>query len=221
MKRFALGYEYLCRIIMMVFVTHVAFIVHTCLGLVVAGFFPSIAATYTTYRTWLLDVSDRSWTMRRTWNVFHLAWKAELKSANLFGYPQFGVWALLVWEYFLMNWNDAGPIGYGVSGALFVLNVCYGLFVMMSWIVRANFDERPWWVVRYSMQMIVARPLSSLLLIMLLLVVAYAYYAWPGLMAAFGIVTPIFAAMMVAYSFARLPGMDVHEIEPVETKTMQ
>ena len=91
----------------------------------------------------------------------------------------------------------------------------------MSWIVRANFDERPWWVVRYSMQMIVARPLSSLLLIMLLLVVAYAYYAWPGLMAAFGIVTPIFAAMMVAYSFARLPGMDVHEIEPVETKTMQ
>ena len=29
------------------------FLVHTLLGLVVVGFFPSIAATYATFRTWL------------------------------------------------------------------------------------------------------------------------------------------------------------------------
>ena len=46
MKRFAVGYEFLCRIVMMVVVANVAFLVHTLLGLVVVGFFPSIAATY-------------------------------------------------------------------------------------------------------------------------------------------------------------------------------
>lgn len=56
MKRFAVGYEFLCRIVMMVVVANVAFLVHTLLGLVVVGFFPSIAATYATFRTWLLDV---------------------------------------------------------------------------------------------------------------------------------------------------------------------
>ena len=56
MKRFAVGYEFLCRIVMMVVVANVAFLVHTLLGLVVVGFFPSIAATYATFRTWLLTI---------------------------------------------------------------------------------------------------------------------------------------------------------------------
>lgn len=46
MRRFALGYEYLCRIVLMLIVCQVAFIVHTIMGLVVGGFFPSIAALY-------------------------------------------------------------------------------------------------------------------------------------------------------------------------------
>ena len=40
MKRFAVGYEFLCRIVMMVVVANVAFLVHTLLGLVVVGFLP-------------------------------------------------------------------------------------------------------------------------------------------------------------------------------------
>ncbi|OZG62049.1 drug resistance transporter EmrB/QacA subfamily [Bifidobacterium lemurum] len=214
MKRFAVGYEFICRMIMMVVVVHIAFIAHMLMGLVVAGFFPSIAAAYATYRTWLLDVDDRSWTMKQTWSVFHQAWKAELKPANALGYPQFVVWLVLIWEYWLMNWNDLGPVGYGVSGALLVLNVVYGLFVMMSWAVHVNFDERLWWQVRTSFQMVVARPLCSLMLALLLLLVVWAYYTWPGLMVAFGVAAPAFAAMGAIYSFGRLPGMDVHVLEP-------
>ncbi|MBW3093220.1 DUF624 domain-containing protein [Bifidobacterium sp. 82T10] len=218
MNRFAVGYEYICRIIMMVLVAHIAFIVHTVLGLGVVGFFPSIAALHTTYRTWLLDVADRSWTVKQTWTVFHRAWKAELKGANLFGYPQFALWALLIWEYYLTNWNDFGPIGYGLSGALLVINIFYGLFVMVSWVLRSNFDEKPIWIVKASLQMVVARPLNSLMTVILFLVMVWAYYTWPGLAAAFGLSVPAFIAMMVAYSYARLPGMDVHVIEPLEDR---
>ncbi|KFF31303.1 YesL family protein [Bifidobacterium bombi] len=218
MQRFAVGYEFICRIIMMVAVVHVAFIVHTALGLVVAGFFPSVAATCSVYRTWILDVADRSWTVKRSWVTFHRAWKTEFASANVFGWPQFLIWALLIWDYWLTMRNDMGTMGVIVSGVLVVVNLVYGLFVFLSWPVRSNFDQGPMWVVRTSLSMVVARPLCSFMVIVLLVIVLWAYRQWPGLMAAFGLAVPMFADMMAVYSWGRLPGMDVHVLEPRETK---
>ena len=160
MKRFAVGYEFVCRIIMMVFVVHVAFIVHTLMGLVVAGVFPSVAACYDTYRTWLLDVGDRSWGVKQTWTVFHRAWMDELSGANVFGWPMFVIWVLLVWDYYLVGWNNMGLMGSALLGALLVLNVFYGLFMMVAWAVRSNFEEKPMWVVRMSLQMVIVRPVQ-------------------------------------------------------------
>lgn len=218
MNRVAVWYEFVCRVILMVVVVHVAFIVHTVMGLVVAGLFPSIAASCSTYRTWLLDVHDRSWTISRTWTVFHCAWKDELKGANLFGWPQFLVWALLIWEYWLVQNNDMGVVGIGVSGALLLLNLIYGLFVFVSWPVRSNFDEGPWWTLRTSLMMVIARPLCSLMVFLLFLLTIWAYVTWPGLMMAFGVSVPMFATMMAVYSWGRLPGMDVRELEPRDKK---
>ena len=215
MKRFAVGYEFLCRIVMMVVVANVAFLVHTLLGLVVVGFFPSIAATYATFRTWLLDVDDRSWSISRTWRTFHQAWLEELGPANKFGWPQFLIWVLLIWEYWFVQNNDLGATGFAVSGALLLLNVLYGLFVFVSWAIHVNFAEKLTWVVKTSLSMVIARPLCSLMIALLFLIVVWAYYTWPGLMIAFGIAVPVFAAMMAIYSWGRLPGMDVHVLEPV------
>ena len=218
MKRFAVGYEFICRIIMMVFVVHVAFIVHTLMGLVVGGLFPSVAACYSTYRTWLLDVGDRSWGVKQTWTVFHRAWVDELAGANMFGWPLFAIWVLLVWDYYLVGWNDMGLLGSALIGALLVLNVFYGLFMMVAWAVRSNFDEKPMWVVRMSLQMVIARPWCSIMVAVLFFITVWVYYQWPGLMIAFGVAVPIFTAMMAIYSFGRIPGMDVHVIEPVELR---
>lgn len=218
MQRFAVGYEFICRIIMMLMVCQVAFIVHTVMGLVVGGFFPSIAALYTTFRTWLLDVNDRSWTIKQSWVTFHRAWKAELAGANVFGWPQFIIWLLLIWDYYLANWNDMGRIGYAVSGILLVINVLYGLFVLVSWAIRANFDEKPMWVVRTSIAMVIARPWCSFMIIVLFIAIVWAYYTWPGLGVALGMTVPVFLAMMAIYSFGRVPGMDVRVLEPVEEK---
>ncbi|MCI1832632.1 MAG: DUF624 domain-containing protein [Bifidobacterium sp.] len=212
MKRVAVGYEHLCRIILMVFITHVAFVVHTCAGLVLAGFFPSVAATYATYRTWLLDVDDRSWSMRQTWITFHRAWKKELVAANVLGWPQFALWALIVWEYWLVQNNDFGVSGIAVSGLLLVVNVFYGLFVILSWAVHANFDEGPVWIVRTSLGMVIARPLCSMMIVLLLLITAWIYSMWPGLVVAFGLAVPIYVFMATVYSWGRLPGMDIHAV---------
>ena len=214
MSRFAVGYEFICRVILMIAVVHVAFIIHTLLGLGIVGLMPSIAASCATYRTWLLDVDDRSWTVKRTWLTFHKAWKADLKQANIFGWPQMLVWMLLIWEYWFVQHNDLGVVGIGVSGVLLVINLVYGLFVFMSWPVRSNFDQSPWWVVRTSLSMVVARPLCSLMVLLLFVLTVWAYWQWPGLVMVFGVSVPVFATMMAVYSWGRMPGMDIHVLEP-------
>lgn len=216
MKRVATGYEFLARILMMIVVVHIAGIVHTLLGLVAGGFFPSIAAGYCTYRTWIQGVEDRSWTVRHTWVVFHRSWKSELVSANAFGYPQLAVGMLLVWEYWFVQANDLGGAGVALSGALVVICCIYGLFMLMSWAMRANFREKPLWIVRTTLSLVVARPLCSLMVLLMFILISWGYCRWSGLMAAFGLSLPAFATMMSMYSWARIPGMDIHDIEPTK-----
>lgn len=207
MRNFAVGYERLARTIVMVFVVNVAFLVHTFIGVIVAGFFPSVAASYSTFRAWAL-ADDKSWTFRQTWTMFHRTWREELLSANAFGWPQLAVGMLLAWEYYLANWNDMGKAGIAVSGLLLVINALSALFAAVSWAIRSHFAERPWWIVRTSLWMILARPVCSLALIILLAVVAWAWYTWPGILVCFGLATPIFAIVTTIYSFGKLPGLD-------------
>ncbi|WP_282837520.1 YesL family protein [Microbacterium flavum] len=210
MNGFATGYERLARTILMVFVANVAFVAHTLLGLIAAGFFPSIAASAATFRTWVLD-DTRTWTIRETWTVFHRAWRAELGPANAFGWPQLAVWLLLIWDYYLANWNDMGLLGVGVSGVLLLVNVLFGVFVMISWVVRANFDERAWWVVRTSLRMVIARPLCTVMTVAVLVITVWAWYTWPGILMTFGFALPALAVVLVVSSFGRLPGMGARE----------
>lgn len=207
MKNFAIGYERFARVVLMVFMVNVAFVVHTVMGLVVVGFFPSVAASYATFRTWILS-EDRSWTIRQTWVTFHHAWRDDLGSANAFGWPQFIVGLVLVWDYYLANWNDMGVAGIVASGLLLFAAVLYDVFALVSWVVRAHFQERPWWIVRMSFRMVLGRPFCSLMVVLLLLLTVWAWYTWPGVLMTFGFAVPIFLTVGAVYSFARLPGLD-------------
>lgn len=213
MKKFAQKYEFVCRIIMTIITSHVAFIAHTLLGVVVIGFFPSVSALFATYRTWILDVDDRHWTMKQTWLTFHEAWKSDIRGANLYGYPLaflLGVW---IWEYYLTNWNDLGAIGYAISGVLIVLIVFHFVFLLFLGMLRAHFQQKAGWLISRSLQMVIARPISTVLIVALFLLIVWLDWLWPGLFMAFGISPLIFAVVAVTYSFSRLPGMDIHVLE--------
>ena len=211
MTRVALTYERLCRIVLMVFVVNVAMLVHTLMGLIVGGFFPSIAAAYATFRTWLID-EDQSWRIRQTWTVFHRAWKDELTQANLFGWVQLLIGLALAWDYYLVNWNDlGGVIGVGVSGLLLLLNLVFWTVAALSWSVRANFDEPLTWILRMSANMMLARPLCTLLLLAFTVIIGWTWSQWPGVFMVFGAAVPIFAVQAVIYSFGGLPGMSVKD----------
>jgi hypothetical protein len=98
-----------------------------------------------------------------------------------------------------------------VSGVLFVLALVLLAFTMLVWVVRANYDERPLWIVRTTLTMIVARPLCTLLQIGLALLAILAWAQWPGLLMVFGMSLPMFCTAWIVYSFGRIPGMDIHD----------
>ncbi|MFB9669647.1 YesL family protein [Glutamicibacter nicotianae] len=220
MKNFAMGYEFLARIILMVFVLNAAVVAFTLRGLVVAGFFPSVAACYASCRSWVLS-EDRRWTVAQTWRTFGMAWKQERRVANLAGWPQLLIGLLLAWDYYLVNWNDMGAAGVAASGLVLLANALYWLFVLVFWAVAANFEERPWWLVRTSLQLVLARPWCSLMLASMLGLTAWAWATWPGILVAFGLATPIFLVVLCVHCFGRLPGMDAREPQRAATPAGQ
>ena len=130
LARFSVAYERFCRLLLTIFVVNIAMLVHTLLGAVVLGFFPSCAAAQTTFRTWL-RAEDRSMRAKEVWGIFHGAWKNELKQANLFGWPLAVCWVVLAIDYYMMNWHARGTFDVAVSGVLFVLALVLLAFTML------------------------------------------------------------------------------------------
>ncbi|CED92351.1 YesL family protein [Actinomyces succiniciruminis] len=207
MRSVALGYERLCRVIMLVATINAAFVVHTLAGAVVLGFFPSVGAAFTTYRTWLLD-EDHAWRARRAWSTFHTAWRAELRGANRFGWAQAAVGALLAWDYYLANWNLlGGVVGIGVSGLLLVINAGYAVAALAAWAVRAHVEAPLGWTLRAAVA-VACRARCTVSMVVLLGVSAWVWSRWPGVFVAFGPSMVVGVVAAAVYTFGGLPGLE-------------
>lgn len=203
---FAVGYERLCRMVLMAIVINVAMVVYMLAGAVLAGFFPAVAASYATWRTWLLD-EDRSWTVRRTWSVFRSSWRAELAGANALGWIQSAVWAVLLYDRWVISHNNIGRMGAVVAGLMVVVSVLFAMFTLISWVVFVHFDEPVSWTIRMAAQMIVVRPLCSIAVALLCVLVIGVWSTWPGLLVACGLAIPSGVTVGCVYAFGRLPGL--------------
>ncbi len=212
LARFSVAYEHFCRLLVTLFVVNVAILAHTLMGAVVLGFLPSLAAAQSTFRTWLLS-EDRSMRAKEVWKTFHGFWKSEFKRANLFGWPLVVLWAVVIVDYYVMNWHARNDFDIAISGVLLLIIVILAVFSSLVWVVRANYDERPLWIVRTTLAMIVARPVCSLLQAGLLILTVLVWAQWPGILMVFGISLPMFCVIWIVYSFGRLPGLDIHDRE--------
>ena len=210
LARFSVAYERFCRLLVAIFVVNVAILAHTLMGAVVLGFLPSFAAAQATFRAWLLS-EDCSMRAKEVWKTFHGFWKSEVKHANLFGWPLIILWAVVIVDYFVMNWHARGDFDIMVSGVLLLIIVVLAVFSSLVWVVRANYEESPVWIVRTTLAMIVARPLCSLLQVGLLILTVLVWVQWPGILMVFGLSLPMFCTAWIVYSFGRLPGMDIHD----------
>lgn len=121
------------------------------------------------------------------------------------------LWAVVIVDYYVMNWHARGDFDIMVSGVLLLIIVVLAVFSSLVWVVRANYEESPVWIVRTTLAMIVARPLCSLLQVGLLILTVLVWVQWPGILMVFGLSLPMFCTAWIVYSFGRLPGMDIHD----------
>lgn len=202
---FAERYVTALRFVLVAFVTCVASVIHTLLGVIVVGLFPSLAATVGVFRRWAL-AEDRTWTIKETWLLFHRLWKSELADANALGWLETGLWAVLLFDYWVVNFHVTSVFGTFVAGFLFFVMIFVLLVTAVSWVLHAHFSENVMWVFRMSIQMIIARPLMSLILACGELAVLAACWQWPGLFMTFGWSFPAAVATWVVWQYGKLPG---------------
>lgn len=204
--RFAVGYERFCHMVLMAIVINIAMIAYTFAGVVLAGFFPAVAASYATWRTWLLD-DDRSWTIRRTWSVFHSFWRSEFAGANALGWIQLTVWIVLLYDRWIITHNNMGRMGAAAAGLMMVVSVMFAVFTLVSWVMFVHFNESIPWVLRMTARMIVVRPLCSIAVTLLCMLIIGIWSTWPGLLVACGLAIPPGVTVGCVYAFGRLPGL--------------
>ncbi|OZG64603.1 YesL family protein [Bifidobacterium eulemuris] len=205
MSSFAIRYVTAARLVLVVFITFVASIAHTLLGVVVVGLFPSLAATAGVFRRWAL-ADDRTWTIKETWLLFHGLWRSELGRANALGWAECAVWGLLLFDYWVVNCHVTTVFGTFVAGILFFLMVFLLLATVVSWVLHAHFNESLIWIVRMAIQMIIARPVMTLVLACGELAALAAYWQWPGLLMTFGWSIPVAVASWAVWQYGKLPG---------------
>ncbi len=108
-----------------------------------------------------------------------------------------------------MNWHARGDFDIMVSGVLLLIIVVLAVFSSLVWVVRAQYEESPVWIVGTTLAMIVARPLCSLLQVGLLILTVLVWVQWPGLDGVRLVAADVLHSL--DYLFGRLPGMDIHD----------
>ncbi|MFT8537987.1 hypothetical protein [Bifidobacterium aquikefiri] len=58
--------------------------------------------------------------------------------------------------------------------------------------------------------LVIARPLCSLITAVLFTLTVWVWYTWLGVLVVFGLSSPVFLSSIAVFSYAGLPGMDVH-----------
>ncbi|ROS29821.1 putative membrane protein YesL [Rathayibacter sp. PhB127] len=206
MASLAERYEAACRVVLLIVVVSAATVVFTLRGAVVAGFFPAVAAAHAVHRARLLD-ADGPWSLRQTVSLFARSWRDEFPRANLPGYVLLGVGAVLWVDRRILGGVEVDGLGVAVTGVLLVVSALFALFAVEFWVVRAHFAERTRWQLRTTAQLLLARPLCTVMLGAVLLLLLALATSLPGLgLVAAGAVLP-FAATVVVAAFGRLPGL--------------
>lgn len=206
MAGFAVAYERCCRAILVVLVVNVAIVIHTICGLVLLGWFPSMTAACSVYRSWILS-EDRGWGVAQTWTMFHRTWRCDIVKANQLGWCQGLAGALLAYAQWLTWHNDMGVYGYACGGVLLLASLWYGVWCLESWVIRAHFEATNRWVAVMAWRMVMARPLCTVGVLGVLLFTVCVWCTWPGIFMAFGVSLPLALTVVLVSVCGRLPGL--------------
>ncbi|MFI2363368.1 YesL family protein [Promicromonospora sp. NPDC019610] len=169
---------------------HLLWLLHTLRGGVLLGVFPATAAVHEVLRRDLMsdDIAER----RGLWKEFDVAWRANLRGANLLGYALTLLWAVLLAERQLLAGAGTGLAG-AAGSLLWFATAFLAAACAQVWPLAAHYDEAPVVHLRRAATLVLARPLIALTSASALGAVLAVYYLVPGLVPVLGVAAPALA----------------------------
>lgn len=211
LHRFALRYERFCRLVCRLVIIHVLAVAYTLAGFIIVGIFPTMEAIIRLQRRERMQEGPLP--LRQLPTVLWAEWRRCAVGANLRGWLIGGIGLILAWEYRVMNVLGVGAAGYLCAGLLLVLMV----FLYLTWVnaafLNAHLVLPPSRLALMSGSMVIARPLVSLLSVIVSLGWVALVYALPALLIVLGATPVLYCLSYVCWTFGKVPGTRAQSLE--------
>lgn len=179
---------------------NILWLLFSILGLGIFGIVPATVASFAVSREWIKNKNEN--------NIFFLFWKVykkELIKSNLLGLTLFfiGFALYLNFEFSMMQTNI---FIFGIIRVFFLISFfVYFLTLVFVFPSYVHFELKVFQLLKHSFFIAVARPLETMIILLLFSVIYFTLLLIPGLIPFFGISLFAFLAMTVSLNaFSKL-----------------
>ncbi|GLC89655.1 YesL family protein [Lysinibacillus piscis] len=172
---------------------HILWVIFTLLGLVIFGLFPATAAMFAVLRQLIMEEDDSSVT-----KLFFEKYKAEFVGSTLWGLLLSGGVVLLYVNMHALSYLQLGVIRTLLASSTVVIGFVYLCMLLNFFPVFVHLRLLFWQYPKYALLLAVAKPIQTIFMIIIVIVLAYLYLMFPILVVLFGISLFAYALMYIA-----------------------
>lgn len=174
-------------------------IICTVIGLGVFGFFPATAASFAIFRKWFMKDNEEFPISKTYWNYF----KDNFKSANILGFSLALLGIFLYFDLKFFQTAVSHPVFSLISAVFLVLIFLFFIVLLTIFPIFVHYDFKMIDYLKYSLILIVGRPLHTARILLGFIVVYLLYSHIPILFFMFG--TSILCGVLMWISCLAFP----------------
>lgn len=168
-------------------------------GLLVVGIFPATAALFAVMRLMIME-SDNGSMIKLFWAKF----KAEFIAANVVGYVMLLIGLVLYTDLKVLHYVNQDTLYTILMSTTMVVIFIYVLSLLYIFSVFVHYDLKIWQYPKHAFILVIARPLHTLIMAILVVSILFLYLQLPVLIVLFGISLISYVLMKFSYlSFSK------------------
>ncbi|MDN3450048.1 DUF624 domain-containing protein [Planococcus sp. APC 3906] len=168
-------------------------------GLLVVGIFPATAALFAVMRLMIME-SDNGSMIKLFWAKF----KSEFVAANVVGYVMLLIGLVLYTDLKVLHYVNQDTLYTILMSTTIVVIFIYVLSLLYIFSVFVHYDLKIWQYPKHAFILVIARPLHTLIMAILVVSILFLYLQLPVLIVLFGISLISYVLMKFSYlSFSK------------------
>ncbi|MGB6409472.1 MAG: DUF624 domain-containing protein [Planococcus donghaensis] len=168
-------------------------------GLLVLGIFPATAALFAVMRLMIMETDNGS-----IMKLFWVKFKSEFVAANVVGYMMLLIGLVLYTDLKVMHYVNQDTLYTILMSTTMVVIFIYLLSLLYIFSVFVHYDLKFWQYPKHAFILVIARPLHTLIMAILVVFILFLYLQLPVLIVLFGISLISYVLMKFSYlSFSK------------------